>query len=284
MSTAHWIAFPHPLKSYVHEGAALAKHWERLHTGDAEPFPDEAWVVAMYKAQPALKKQIGDADAAAETLRQAWTAHHRGAFEEATRLGESLGALGATVANKSEGIYATYLVEDADTRRQHFENCAKRAEAAIAALPQYANAHYFHAFALGRYSQAISIMKALSQGIAGKVKASLDTALKLAPNHAEAHVAMAVYHAEVIAQVGGMIGGLTYGVKAEKAIEHLDTARKLAPHAPVVHLETGNVLLKLYGKKKIAEAKAAYEAAAKCKAMDAMERLDVEQAKAELEG
>lgn len=284
MSTAHWVAFPHPLKSYVHEGAALEKHWARLHAGDAEPYPSADWVASMYKAMPALAKQIGDADAAAETLRQAWTAHHRGAFEEATRLGESLGVLGATVATKSEGIYATYLVEDEDQRRQHFETCAKRAEAAIAAFPKYANAHYFHAFALGRYSQSISIMKALSQGVATKVRASLDAALKLAPNHAEAHVAMGVYHAEIIAQVGGMIGGLTYGVKAEKALEHLETARKLAPHAPVAHLETGNVLLKLYGKKKVAEAKAAYDAAAKCKPHDAMERLDVEQAKAELEG
>ena len=76
------------------------------------------------------------------------------------------------------------------------------------------NSHYRHAFALGRYSQGLSIAKALKQGIAGKVRASLDTALELAPKHAEAHTALALYHAEIIGKIGAMIGGLTYGAKA----------------------------------------------------------------------
>ena len=39
---------------------------------------------------------------------------------------------------------------------------------------------------------------ALKMGIAGKVRASLDATLNLEPRHAEAHTALALYHAEII--------------------------------------------------------------------------------------
>src|SRR3546814_13438011 len=99
-------------------------------------------------------------------------------------------------------------------------------------LPDEANSHYRHAFALGRYSQGLSIAKALKQGIAGKVRESLDEALALAPKHAEAHTALAVYHAEIIGKIGAMIGALTYGAKAAEAESHTQTAPTLTPDPP----------------------------------------------------
>jgi hypothetical protein len=181
------------------------------------------------------------------------------------------------------GIHTTYLVDDEKTKLARFEAVAKLAEDAVEALPKEANAHYFRAFGWGRYSQLISVTKALSQGIAGRVKESLDQTLKLAPKHAEAHLALAVYHAEIVSKVGGMIAGLTYGAKASTAEELIAKAQKLAPDSPVVHLEHGNVLLLLKGRNSEDAAVNAYLKATRMKPVEAMQALDVAAAKDVLE-
>src|SRR3546814_13941577 len=100
--------------------------------------------------------------------------------------GSALGPVGASVAVKALGIHATYLVDAEAEKLKRFEQAAKLAEAAVKALPDEANSHYRHAFALGRYSQGLSIAKALKQGIAGTVRESPDEALALAPKPADA--------------------------------------------------------------------------------------------------
>jgi tetratricopeptide (TPR) repeat protein len=275
-----WAAFPHEAKAFDYTGDKLAKAWDKLHAGDVETFPDEARIAKLLKADPKLGK---DAASIAATLQQAWRDYHRGDFQSAYEAGEALGALGASVAVKAGGIHAVYLVEDEKEQLKRFETLAKLAEDASKALPDDPNAHYRRAFAIGRYSQGISIAKALSQGLAGKVKESLDKALKLAPKHAEAHTALGLYHAEIVNNVGGLIGGMTYGAKAAIGEEHLKTALKLTPDSPIAHIEYGNGLMLLYGDKKEDEAAGAYEKAAKLKPKDAMEKLDVEFAKSQLE-
>ena len=115
--------------------------------------------------------------------------------------------------------------------------------------PKNANAYYWQAYALGRYAQGISIVKALAQGIGGKVKAALETAIKLAPKHADAHIALGAYHAEVIDKVGAMIGGLTYGAKKDAAMKNYQTALKLNPDSAIARIEYANGLVMLEGKK-----------------------------------
>lgn len=277
-----WAAFPHDAKAYAYAGDALKKAWPKLHAGDVEPFPDAKRAQALIDAAGKAAKSA-KADALAAELQDAWRAFHRGDFKAAFDAGSALGPLGASVAVKAIGIHATYLVDDEDEKLKRFEQGAKLAEAAIKALPDDANSYYRHAFALGRYSQGLSIAKALKQGIAGKVRDSLDTALELAPKHAEAHTALALYHAEIIGKIGAMIGGLTYGAKAAEAESHIKTALKLTPDSPIAHIEHGNVLMLLYGDKKEDAAAAAYEKAAKLKPQDAMEALDAAYAKEQLE-
>ena len=112
---------------------------------------------------------------------------------------------------------------------------------------------------------------------------SLNATLELAPKHAEAHTALALYHAEIINKIGAMIGGLTYGAKAAEAESHIKTALKLTPDSPIAHVEHGNVLLLLYGDKKEDDAATAFEKAGKLKPKDAMEALDAAYAKSQLE-
>lgn len=277
-----WAAFPHDAKPYAYAGEALKKAWPKLHAGDCEPFPDDKRAAALLKAAGKAAPKL-DAGALAATLQDAWRAFHRGDFKAAFDAGAALGPVGASVATKAIGIHATYLVADEAEKLKRFEQAAKLAEAAIEALPDEANSHYRHAFALGRYSQGLSIAKALKQGIAGKVRESLDTALELAPKHAEAHTALALYHAEIIGKIGAMIGGLTYGARAAEAESHIKTALKLTPASPIAHIEHGNVLMLLHGEKQEDAAAAAYEKAAGLKPLDAMEALDAAYARSQIE-
>ena len=283
MAKTAWAAFPHDAKGFQYAGDALAKAWPKLHAGDAEPYPDDKRAAALIKAAGKSAPKGLDAKALAAALQDAWRAFHRGDFKAAFEAGEALGPVGASVATKAIGIHATYLVDGDAEKLKRFEQAAKLAEAAIKALPDEANSHYRHAFALGRYSQGLSIAKALKQGIAGKVRASLDTALELAPKHAEAHTALALYHAEIIGKIGSMIGGLTYGARAGEADAHIKTALKLTPDSPIAHIEHGNILMLLHGDKQEDAAAAAYEKAAKAKPLDAMEALDAAYARSEIE-
>ena len=254
-----WAKFPYAEKKYVQTAATLKKAWGRLHLGDQEPQPKDAAVL------------------------DAWIAFHAGDFERAAKAGLAAGGAGVTVANKATAIYANYLEADEKRKLALFEEVAGRAEKQQAAEPGNANAFYWQAYALGRYAQGISIAKALAQGIGGKVKAALETAIRLAPKHADAHIALAAYHAEVIDKVGSMIGGLTYGAKKDTALKLYETALKLAPGSAIARIEYANGLVLLEGKKSLARAAKLYAEAAACEPLDAMERLDVELAKTELE-
>jgi tetratricopeptide (TPR) repeat protein len=282
MAAAKWAAFPHDAKGFAFAGDALKKAWPQLHAGDCEPFPDAKHAAALLKAAGKAAPKL-DAEGLASALQDAWRAFHCGDFKAAFDAGEKLGPVGASVAVKAIGIHATYLVDGDAEKLKRFEQAAKLAEAAMKALPDEANSHYRLAFALGRYSQGLSIVKALKEGIASKVRAALDTTLELAPKHAEAHTAMAVYHAEIVNKIGALIGGMTYGAKPAEAEKHIKTALKLTPNSPIAHIEHGNVLMLLYGDKKEDDAAAAYEKAAKVKPADAMEALDAAYAREQIE-
>lgn len=254
-----WAKFPYPDKKFSYTAATLKKAWDRLHRGDAEPWPKDDAIV------------------------EAWIAFHAGDFQKAVDLGLKAGGAGITAANKAQAIYANYVEDDDKRKLALFEEVAARAEAQQAAEPKNSAGYYWQAYALGRYAQGISIVKALSQGIGGKVKAALETTIKLAPKHADAHIALGTYHAEVIDKVGGMIGGLTYGAKKDVGLKHFETALKLNPDSAIARIEYANGLVLLEGKKALAQAEKLYAEAAAAEPHDAMERLDVELAKSEME-
>lgn len=255
---AKWTPFPHS-GDYTFDTTSLKKNWARLHQGDCEPLPKDAAVL------------------------QAWVLFHNGEFQKAAEAGLKAGGDGITVANKATSLYATYLETKEKTKLDLFMEVAARAEAQQAVDPKNANAWYWQAYALGRYSQGISVAKALAQGLGSKVKTALEKAIQLSPKHADAHIALAAFHAEVIDKVGALIGGMTYGAKKDTGLALYKDALKLHPGSAIGMIEYANGLVMLEGDKKMKEATKLYEQAAASKAMDAAERLDVEMAKAELE-
>ena len=278
---AKWNTFEGRTDGFDYEGPALKKNWARLHRGDCEPFPDAAYLKKLVEKHPGLKPKTPIAEAAS-TLQDAWRAYHRGDFHEAFTLGQSLGLLGANVANKAENIQATYLEHDKETKLGMFLDVVHRGEELQRAAPDLANGWYLHAQALGRYGQGISVAKALAEGLGGKVKGALERALELEPKHADANIALGAYHANVVHKMGGLVARLTYGASKEAAVEHFQEAMKLNPGSAVARIEYANGLAMLFGKSKLAEATKLYEEAAECEAADAMEWLDVELAKSEI--
>jgi tetratricopeptide (TPR) repeat protein len=111
----------------------------------------------------------------------------------------------------------------------------------------------------------------------------LSTALELAPKHADAHIAFGSYQAEIIDKVGAIVASMTYGAKRDSALEHYERALKLNPDSAIARVEYANGLIMMFGKSRMHEAEKLYHEAAACKPVDAMERLDVELAKSELE-
>jgi hypothetical protein len=126
------------------------------------------------------------------------------------------------------------------------------------------------------------VAKALAQGLGVKVKTALETTIQLQPKHADAHIALGAFHAEVIDKVGSLLGR-TQGASKDTGLKMYKEGLKLNPHSAIARVEYANGLVMLEGDKKMKEAEKLYAEAAACEPMDAMERLDVEMAKAELE-
>ncbi len=255
---AKWAKFPHQ-GEFHYTTASLKKNWARLHAGDCEPLP---------KTTEALT---------------AWTLFHNGEFRAAVDVGLKAGPSGINAANKASCIHATYLEPKEQARLDIFMEVAARAQQLQHETPDNTNAWYWQAYALGRYSQGISVAKALAEGLGTRVRKALDNTLRLAPQHADAHIALAAFHAEVIDKVGALIGGLTYGAKKETGLKHYQTALTMNPHSAIAMIEYANGLVMLEGERRMKEATVLYQKAATLTPADAMERLDIEMAKAELQ-
>ncbi|MES2423692.1 MAG: hypothetical protein V4562_04625 [Pseudomonadota bacterium] len=255
---AKWTTFPH-LGDYAFDAASTKKQWARLHRGDAEVLPKDTKVL------------------------EAWALLHNGEFQKATEAGLKAGGAGITLANKASCIYATYLEKKEKAKLDLFLEAAQRAEAQAAEDPKNPNAWYWQAYALGRYGQGISVAKALAQGLGSRVKEALEKTIKLEPKHADAHIALGAFHAEVIDKVGSLIGGMTYGAKKDVGLRMFQEALKLNPGSAIGMIEYANGMVMLEGDKKMQDATALYQKAASSEPIDAIERLDVELAKAELE-
>ena len=247
---AQWTAFPH-LGEFQYGAASLRQHWARLHRGDAEPLPGE----------PAAL--------------QAWALFHNGHFQQAVVAGLGAGEAGVTVANKAACIYANYLEQREKARLDLFLQVAQRAQAQAAAAPGNPNAWYWQGYALGRYSQGISVAKALAQGFGKRVREALERTIALQPGHADAHVALGAFHAEVIDKVGVLVGGMTYGARKEAGLAMFQAGLALHPASPVALMEYANGLLVLEGEHAAPQAAGLYERAAALVPADAMERLQV---------
>lgn len=235
----------------------LSSHWGDLHQADQAELPDGV-------------------------LMDAWLAFHNGDFHTAAELALEIGPSALPVLLRAVVAYTDYVCEDEDECTALLEQAYTYAESQLGETDDL-NAQFTTALCMGRYAQSISIVRALKEGLGNKVKHLLTETLKSNEQHAEAHIALGMYHAEIIDKVGGMIGGLTYGASADQAREHLTQGLQLAPNA-INLIEAGNAYLLLDGEKKgMKQATSLYQQAADYTALDALQSLDVDFAVSQVE-
>ncbi len=254
---AAWTAYPYDRSAYIHDADALRALWPRLHAGDAMPLPEDPGALA------------------------AWALYHAGDYEAAVDAGLKAGGAGLTAANRAQCIYADYLETSETTRLALLLAVAERAELQMAQEPQNAYACYLGAYAIGRYSQGISVAHALTQGLGAKVKAALEATLQLQPRHADAHIALGTFHAELIDKLGPE-RAQALGASRDAGIAAFEAALRLNPASAIARMQYADALVMFDGPAAVARADALYAEAARCEALDATERLHVERARAAL--
>ena len=219
---AQWNSCPFAL-AHHYDTAGLHTAWAQLHAGDALPWPSDPSVQA------------------------AWVLFHNGQFEQAVQAGLLAGSAGLNVANRATAVYANYLETGEKQRLELYWQVAQRAAAQAQAEPDNASAWYWQANALGRYSQGISVAKALAQGLGSKVKTALERTIALAPRHAEARAVLGAFHAEIIDKVGPLVGGMTYGAKKNVGLQLFEEALRINPRSVLARVEYARALVMLEG-------------------------------------
>lgn len=243
-----WVSSPHSHPA-LYDPERLQAAWPRLHRNDAEPPPPS------------------------RELLEGWVLFHNGAFQAAAQAGLALGDAGLNLANKATCIYANYLEPGEQRREALLLEAASRAEGLQERQPGNPGAWYWQGYALGRYSQGISVAKALANGLGMRIKQALERAIELAPEHADAHLALATFHAEVIDKVGPLIGRMTYGASVQAGLSLYQRAHRLNPQSLVTLIEHARGLILLEGQRQMPTAMALHERAANMEPLDAMERI-----------
>jgi hypothetical protein len=256
---ARWTDFA-PNGHFSFDRKTVKKQWHLLHANDQETLPDDA------------------------ALLDAWALFHNGHFQEAQRIGLALGDAGTTVANKATCVYAAQMEPGEAERLALYQWVAERAAEQALREPDNPNAHFLLAYSLGRYSQGISVAKALAHGMGSKIKTALETTIALQPLHADAHFALGAFHAEIIDKVGALIGGMAYGVRKDASLHMFAQGFKLRPLSPGGLVEYAMALVMLDGEERQDEAAALCEQAASLKPLNAQEYLYIVRAKAGLPG
>ncbi len=257
--TTPWTPCPHAGSLHA-DAASLRGQWSRLHRGDAESMPED------------------------EALLEGWVLFHNGEFQRAAEAGQRLGGRGLTLANKARCIHASYVEPSEALRLERLQVAAMCAQAQQISDPHNPNAWYWQGYAIGRYSQGISVAKALARGLGSQVRRALERTIALAPEHADAHLALANFHAEVIHKVGELIGGLTHGARKETGLALYQRAMALNPDSAITLAEFANGLMMLEGEAALDRATALLQRAADFEPLDAMELLYVDSARMALQG
>jgi hypothetical protein len=217
-------------------------------------------------------------------LLHAWTLYHRGDFEQAHQAGLTLSEqgqpCGLTVAVRALSVYASYLEPRADQRDRLLEQAEQLASRQTSEQPDNPNAWYLLAYSLGRHAQSLSVAKSMTLGLGMRTRTALEQTLRLNPHHADAHLALATFNAEVIDKVGEVVGAMTYGANKSTALALYDRAAELNPGSLVGMLETARGLMMLDPEHQQARADRLYQQLRVARTLDALEALVVELANA----
>lgn len=152
-------------------------------------------------------------------------------------------AEGLALATQITCYYGRYLAPEED-RLALFEGAVEMAAAALELDPDSAFVRIQNAHALGRYSQQIGVVEAISEGLASKMRDQIDAALALEPDNASAHMLLANWHAAIINN-SGFVGRMIYGAEEEEVFAHFAEAIRISPADAQIRIEFARAILEL---------------------------------------
>jgi hypothetical protein len=135
----------------------------------------------------------------------AWALFHAGEFQKAFDAGLKAGGAGITVANKAQCIYANYLEKSEKTKlacSSRWPSAPRRSRPPSRQRQRLVLA----GLRTGPLQPGHQRGQGAGAGPGRQGQESLETTIKLAPKHADAHIALGSFHAEVIDKVGKLLG------------------------------------------------------------------------------
>jgi hypothetical protein len=288
----NWKPFPQDQSAYDYSGDKLRSAWPQLTRGFGSnyPFPDADWVIKMAKQNPkAVELTVAagsgfsgkpeEAAAYAAQLQDVWRLMFRGDFAQAKADGLKLGVGGQVPAMFAQVIYALFLAPDQASKQKLLEEVISYTDQAGELVNADPMAMFGRVYAKARLGEELPIAVVLKRGYTSQIPDELDALLKKTPNQPYALALYGGYQAGVIRKVGAFVGGMTYGVDADKMEQFFARSFKQAGNLPIGHYEYANALTYVYGDDEHEKALAQLKLAASHKPINAMEALEVAHAK-----
>ena len=184
------------------------------------------------------------AAASDDGMAAAEAAYAEGRLLRSAELAEALGTSdGHALAALCLALQAEYLAAQ-DDKPALVERAAAAADEAIRLDPDNADAYMRSARALELHVGLIGRLRAARQGLAGKARDLVSSAVERGPNNAEAHLGLGSWHADVVA--AGFIARAMFGeANREDAVRHFERALELGGDSKYVRLEYARRLPKL---------------------------------------
>ena len=227
-------------------------------------------ILTRYVRFAAVGSLVLGADGAnAQSIDDARTAFREGRFLEAADLAEASSTSdGFALAAQSLAVYGRYVATE-DDRQEILERAMELGEAAVRADSTNPEAYYQSVHAVGRYAMNVGTLTALRRGLAGRVRDLLDAALALDHDFAEAHMALAGWHADI--HSAGRVARFMHGGNRVNAVIHYERALRLAPDSKIVLFEYGRRLPELDSARGLERAEEMLSKAAALPVRDAFE-------------
>lgn len=163
------------------------------------------------------------------TLQEAQVAYDEGRYLDAAAIAEDAGgAKGFTFAASSVITHFVYYADKGE-RTELYQRALQLTERSLEIDSKNSRTHYELARAVGEYALTIGRIRAMSEGVAERIKEHLEIALSAGANSAMVHHGMGRWHAHLIEKIGPFLAGSLFGAKKKEAVFHLDRALELDP-------------------------------------------------------
>jgi hypothetical protein len=288
----NWQAFPYEQSSFDYQGDALRQAWPKLTRGFGPdyPFPDATWVMQLCQDNPKVfdTPMTSNRDFActaegtqiyASKVQNVWRLLFRGDFAQTKVEGLKLGAPGKIPATFAQIIHALFLAPRRGSRHHLLEQAIIYLDESGEFINNDRVSMFARIFAKARLAEELPIGVVLKRGYTQEIPKELDALLLKQRLQPYALAMYGGYHAGIIRKVGQMVGGMTYDADSDRMEQFFQRSFAQANDMSITHYEYANALSYVYGDDEYDKALAQLQLAVSIKPINAIEALEVAQAK-----